>query len=83
MEPVGIPSLQGGEDVKSVAEAGGILTVVGTVNGIPVALNISMAGLGINLASAVAFQQFIFPAMLAAVPPNATSYPSLTATITQ
>jgi hypothetical protein len=69
--------------ITSVSVVGGLISVIGSVNGVPVAVNLSLASAGNNLASAIGFQNFIAGAMLAAVPVAATAYPALAMTFTQ
>lgn len=63
--------------VQSVQAINGTLIVSGTVNGVVVIVEVPVSQAGNNLASAIGFENFIAPLMLAAVPVS-TTYPALT-----
>lgn len=70
--------------ITSVTELGDVLTVTGTVNGVPMTVTPWVSAAGNALASAIAFEAFIAPLMLAAAqPPVPAVVPDLTLTFTR
>jgi hypothetical protein len=70
--------------ITSISSVGDQFTVQGTVNGTPVVVNTWVSALPSGvLASAIAFHNFIAPLMLAALPPQPTSYGSLAGSFSQ
>lgn len=69
--------------ITSVTSVGDNLTVIGTVNGIQVGLVTSLSKAGNAMASAIAFENYIAPLMLAAVPPTPTVYGALNLSFSQ
>jgi len=63
--------------INTVTEQGDTLTVTGTVNGIPVTINTWISAAGGSLGSTIAFENFIAPLMLAALPSAPTVLSSL------
>ena len=61
--------------ITSISSVGDALTVTGTVNGTQVTYVGSVAAAGSALGSAVAFENYIAPLLLALVPPPAAVYP--------
>jgi hypothetical protein len=68
--------------ITSVQQSGTTLIVTGSVNGVSVGVCVPAPSASI-LASAVSFQNFIAPLMLAAVPPAPTVFGALNLTFSQ
>lgn len=63
--------------ISSVTQFNDYITVSGTVNGIPVSVQAFNKDVGNAMASALAFENFIAPLMLAAVPSVPAAVPVL------
>ena len=69
--------------ITSVSTLGDQLTVIGTVNGTPVTVSTWVSAAGGSMASAIGFQNFIAPLMLAAMPVVPVAQPLLVQTFTK
>ena len=63
--------------ITSISSVGDVLTVNATVNGTQVIYVGSVAAAGSAMASAIAFENYIAPLLLALVPPAVAAYPTL------